>query len=121
MLRSRIAYSRAHAMNDTAAPVPEPIEVSATFEGGLEGTVSGSVSLGEPPPPKPPSRWKPLLFRDDTITVLRQLTKEIIEQGSEWIGRISHAVGEGATRVQEWIGPLLGLFRRGEPRAPTSR
>ena len=103
MLRSRIASSRAHAMNDTAAPVPEPIEVSATFEGGLEGSVSGSVSLGEPPAPKPPSRWKPLLFREDTMIVLRQLTKEIIEQGSEW------------------IGPFVGLFRRGERPATTSR
>ena len=90
-------------MNDTGAPIPEPIEVSATFEGGLEGTLSASASLGEPPLPKPPSRWKTLLFRDETVTVLRHLTKEVIERGSEW------------------LGPFVGLFRRGEPSAPTSR
>ena len=69
-------------MDDTT--IPKPLEVSVDFDGGLDGSLSATVSLGDPPPPKPPS-WRNLLLREDAVTVLKHLVRVAIELGSQLV------------------------------------
>lgn len=55
-----------------------PLEVSATFEGGLEGTLAGSVSLGPPPPPRSPW-WSE--YTNDLLDLGLQIVEWAVQLG----------------------------------------
>ena len=61
---------------------PPPLEVGATIHGGLDGSVSGTVSLGPLPADRPPPKSKDLVER------LVELVEKLID-------------------CQEWIEPVL--------------
>ena len=76
-------------MDKTTAP--KPIEVSAAFTGGLQGSLSATVSLGDPPPPKPP--WH-----------------QRIMGAANW-ARLFEWAWDKAQAISDWITGT-GLFRQ---------
>ena len=73
------------------ASVAKPLEVSAAIQGGLQGRVSGTVSLGDPPPPSPPWHRR-------------------VMDAANWI-RLFEWACETAQAISDWIANT-GLFRQ---------
>lgn len=65
------------------ATTAKPLEVSAAIPGGLQGRVSGTVSLGNPPPPSPP--WHRRVMDAANWVRLFEWTCEKAETISDWI------------------------------------